>query len=136
MAWIKVPPEHHPIFRGALPTDRRVPTQSMFGGVAAKANGHMFAGLFARSVILDLPDAERAEALALDGASMFDPMGDGRRSDKVQLPDAMMDEPAELRGWIQRAFEYALTRPKKAAKPAAKAKPAPKKKSKPARRAK
>ena len=42
--------------------------------------------------------AERAEALALEGAAPFDPMGDGRaRSDKIMLPESMMDEPEELR---------------------------------------
>jgi hypothetical protein len=29
MAWIKVPPEHHPLFREALPRDPRVETQLM-----------------------------------------------------------------------------------------------------------
>lgn len=43
MAWIKVPPEHHPVFRAALPRDPRVETLQMFGGVAAKVNGHFFA---------------------------------------------------------------------------------------------
>jgi AraC-like DNA-binding protein len=37
MAWVKVPPENHPMFYAALPKDVRVETQKMFGGVAAKA---------------------------------------------------------------------------------------------------
>jgi hypothetical protein len=37
--------------------------------------------------MLLLPEPDRAEALALEGASLFDPMGNGRvRSDKVMLP--------------------------------------------------
>lgn len=126
MAWIKVPPEHHPLFRAALPNDPRVDTQLMFGGVAAKVNGHIFAGLFGRSTMVLLAEPERAEALALEGASMFDPMGDGRmRSEKVMLPESMMDEADELRGWIARAFRAAAALPPKAAKKAA-AKPAKK----------
>ena len=94
----KVPPEHHPISHEALPPDPRVETLKMFGGVAAKVNGHIFAGLFGRSVMIWLPEPERAEALVLEGAGPFDPMGDGRpRSDKVMLPEAMMEEPAESR---------------------------------------
>ena len=90
----------------------------MFGGVAAKVNGHLFAGLFGRSTMVWLPDADRAVARALDGASMFDPMGDGRaRSDKVMLPERMMGDPSELRRWIERAFRAAATLPSKAAKP-------------------
>jgi TfoX/Sxy family transcriptional regulator of competence genes len=132
MAWVKVPPENHPLFHAALPKDPRVETMKMFGGVAAKVNGHVFAGLFGRSTMLLLPESERAEALALDGAAPFDPMGDGRaRSDKVMLPESMMRDPAGLRGWIARAFKAAAKLPPKAAKPAkkmpAKKKPAGKK---------
>ena len=114
MAWIKVPAEHHPIFRAALPKDPRVDTFPMFGGVAAKVNGNFFAGLFGRSSILWLPENERGEALALEGAAYFDPMGDGRaRSDKVMLPEAMMEEPDELRRWLARAFKAAVKLPLK-----------------------
>jgi TfoX/Sxy family transcriptional regulator of competence genes len=88
----------------------------MFGGVAAKVNGHIFAGLFARSVMLWLPEPERAEALALPGAAPFDPMGDGRATDKVMLPERLMSKPAELRRWIARAFEATAARPGKAVK--------------------
>lgn len=117
MAWVKVPPENHPLFHAALPKDSRVETAKMFGGVAAKVNGHVFAGLFGRSTMIWLPEPDRAEALALEGAAPFDPMGDGRaRSDKVMLPEAMMTEPAALRRWLARAFEAAAKLPAKPAK--------------------
>ena len=140
MAWVKVPAEHHPLFRAALPNDRRVSTMPLFGGVAARVNGHIFAGLFGRSVMLLLPEPLRAEALALDGAGPFDPKGDGRaRSQKIMLPEDRMDDAPELKAWIARAFTAALTLPRKAAKavkkPAAKTKPAAKKpKPRPGRR--
>jgi TfoX/Sxy family transcriptional regulator of competence genes len=135
MAWIKVPPEHHPLFRAALPADPRVETQQMFGGVAARVNGHIFAGLFGRSTMLLLPEPDRATALALEGAELFDPMGNGRvMSDKVMLPESMMDEPEELRSWIARAFHAAVALPAKAAKKAA-AKKAPAKKAPEAKKA-
>jgi TfoX/Sxy family transcriptional regulator of competence genes len=117
MAWVKVPPENHPLFHAALPKDERVETMKMFGGVAAKVNGHIFAGLFGRSTMLALPEPERAAALALKGAGPFDPMGDGRRrSEKVMLPEKMMRNPAALRSWIGRAFKAAAKLPPKAAK--------------------
>jgi hypothetical protein len=129
MPWVKVPSENHPIFHAALPKDPRVETLKMFGGVAAKVNGHLFAGLFGRSTMLLLAEPDRAAALALEGASLFDPMGDGRaRSDKVMLPERMMADPAELRRWIARAFAAAALLPTKAPK---KAKKAPKKAAKP-----
>ena len=121
MAWIKVPPENHPVFRAALPKDPRVATMQMFGGVAATVNGHIFAGLFGRSTMVWLSEADRAAALALDGASMFDPMGNGRvKSDKVMLPESMMAEPRELRLWIARAFKAAALLPAKEKKQKAK----------------
>ena len=129
MAWVKIPPEHHPIFHAALPKDPRIETMKMFGGAAAKVNGHMFAGLFGRSVMVLLSEPDRTAALALKGASMFDPMGDGRvRSDKVMLPESMMKKPAELSAWIARAFKAAAELPEKAAKKPAKREARPKKK--------
>jgi len=126
MAWVKVPPENHPIFHAALPRDLRVETLNMFGGVAAKVNGHIFAGLFGRSVMVWLPERDRAVALALEGAGPFDPMGDGRaRSDKVMLPESLLEEPEQLRSWIARAFKGAAALPPKAAKPKAKTKTKP-----------
>jgi len=133
MAWVKVPPENHPLFHAALPKDPRVETTKLFGGVAAKVNGNLFAGLFGRSTMLALPEPDRAAALALPGAAMFDPMGDGRaRSEKVMLPERMMRDPAALRTWIARAFKAAARLPPKTGKTgktakAAKAKPGRKK---------
>ncbi|MET0793781.1 MAG: TfoX/Sxy family protein [Polyangiaceae bacterium] len=117
MAWVPVPAEHQPIFYAALPKDARVQTSKMFGGVAAKVNGHVFAGLFGRSVMICLPESERAATLALKGATPFDPMGDGRaRSQKIMLPEQMMTRPAELRRWMTRAFQAAAALPAKAPK--------------------
>jgi hypothetical protein len=115
MPWVKVPPEHRPLFAAALPKDPRVETAQMFGGVAAKVNGRVFAGLFGRSAMVLLGDADKAAALKLPGAVPFDPMGDGRaRSEKVMLPEAVMQKPAELRRWLLRAFTFVAALPPKA----------------------
>ena len=126
MAWVKIPPEHHPLFYAALPKDPRVETLLMFGGVAARVNGNVFAGLFGRSTMIWLPEAERGEALALEGAGPFNPMGDGRRSDKVMLPEDVMHEPDELARWVRKAFEAAAKLPPKKSKSKSKPKPTPK----------
>jgi TfoX/Sxy family transcriptional regulator of competence genes len=127
MAWIKVPAENRPIFHAALPGDPRVTTLNMFGGVAALVNGNIFAGLFARSIIAKLSDADQKEAMAIDGSAPFDPMGTGRvMGNTVLMGESVMDEPAELRGWLQRAFDHGKTLPPKAKKSASK-KPASKK---------
>ncbi len=117
MAWVKVPAEHHPLFRAALPSDPRVSTMPLFGGVVARVNGHIFAGLFGRSVMLAVPEPLRAQVLALDGGAPFDPKGDGKsRGQKVMLPEDIMDDAPELKAWIARAFTAALALPRKPAK--------------------
>lgn len=114
MAWIKVPGENHTLFHASLPKDPRVSTVLLFGSVAALVNGNMFGGLFERSALVKLGEADYAEALALDGAEKFDPMRTGRvMSNTVVLPETVMDEPAELRDWMRKAFDYVATLPPK-----------------------
>jgi TfoX/Sxy family transcriptional regulator of competence genes len=141
MAWVKIPADNHPVFLAALPKDPRVSTLKMFGGLAGIVNGHMFGGLFGRSFMVKLSEADQEAALELDGAEPFDPMGTGAvMKDSIFMPEPVLDEASELRDWLRRAFQYtAMLPPKvkkaKAAKPAkaklAKPKPA-KAKSKPA----
>lgn len=116
MAWVKIPAEHHPLFRAALPKDPRIQTLNMFGGVAAKIAGKMFAGLFGRSAIVRLTGADYDEAVALDGAEKFDPMGRGPSKDMVMLPEDVFHDEEALRAWLVRAMKSTET-----TKPAAKA---------------
>jgi TfoX/Sxy family transcriptional regulator of competence genes len=128
MAWVKIPADHHPLFLAAVPKDPRVTTLKMFGGIAAKANGQMFAGLFAKSFIVKLGPADHAEAMALDGAEQFDPMGNGRvMTNTVLMPEETFGDDAELRRWLRRALDHTLTLPAKKEKPAPAKKPVPKK---------
>ena len=128
MAWVKVPPEHHPLFLAALPKDKRVQTMPMFGGVAAKVNGNIFGGVFGRSAIVRLSPTDEKEALSLEGCDWFSPMGDGKQSkSSIMLPESVMEDPTELRDWLRRAFDHAITLPaKKPKQPASKKKPASK----------
>src|SRR5690242_4781907 len=107
MAWVKIPQENHPLFHASLPRDPRVSTVNMFGGVAAKVNDQMFAGLFAHGFVVKLSAQDQKTALAIDGAMMFDPMGNGRvMRDTVFLPEPVMMERDELRAWIQKALDF------------------------------
>ena len=126
MAWVKIPKENHEVLRAALPRDPRVTTLQMFGGLCGMVNGNMFGGTFGRSAIARLGPADLAEALELDGAELFDPMGRGvTMRDMVFFPETIMDEPAELRDWLAKALAYSATLPpkkgKKKKKPANKA---------------
>jgi TfoX/Sxy family transcriptional regulator of competence genes len=114
MAWVKIPKENHPVLLAALPKDPRVRTLLLFGATAATVNGNLFGGLFARSAIVKLGEDDYREAMALDGAAPFDPMGRGVvMSNTVLLPESVMDEPAELKSWLARAFAYTATLPPK-----------------------
>ena len=135
MPWVKVPKENHPLFHASLPRDPRVSTLNMFGGVAALVNGQMFAGLFGLGAIVKLSPDDQRRALAIDGASMFDPMGNGRiMRDTVFLPETVLEEPAELRDWIRKALAYTATLPAKVKGRTPKRPPAKAKKSRPKRR--
>ena len=133
MVWVKIPAENHPVFLAAVPKDPRVSTLKMFGGIAGLVNGHMFGGLFARSIVAKLSEADQKLALALDGSEPFDPMGNGRiMKDSVLMAEEVMDEPEVLRAWLQRAFDFTVTLPlkekkEKKPKPAKAAKPVAKK---------
>lgn len=119
MAWVKIPKENHPLFRDCLPRDPRVSTVNMFGGVAAKVNGQMFAGLFAHGAVVKLSESDQRAALAIDGASMFDPMGNGRvMRDTVFLPESVLEEPQELRAWMRKALDHTAALPAKKEKKA------------------
>jgi TfoX/Sxy family transcriptional regulator of competence genes len=121
MAWTKIPKEHHPLFHAAMPADKRAQAIQMFGGVAGKVNGNMFGGLFARSFMVKLSTDDHAEALKLDGAEPFDPMGNGVvMSNSVLMPEELLHDPTELRSWLRRAFDYVSTLPKKSKKAAKK----------------
>ena len=122
MAWVKIPKENHPLFRACLPPDPRVSTVNMFGGVAAKVNGQMFAGLFARGVVVKVSEADQRSALAIDGATMFDPMGNGRiMRDTVFLPESVLEDRDELETWLRKGFDYTAALPGKKRRLTAKA---------------
>lgn len=113
MAWVKVPKEHHPLFAAALPKDKRITTLTMFGGIAAMVNGNLFAGLFARSIIVRLAPKDRDEALALDGTTWFEPMEGRPSKDTLLLSESVMEDMADMKLWLQRAFDYSVTLPAK-----------------------
>ncbi len=97
--------------------------RQMFGYPCAFVNGQMFSGVFANSIVVRLPEDQRAKLLAL-GGSIFDPMGGRPMREYIQFSDEMLEDEETLREWVKRGFEYARTLPPKASKRAAKAKPA------------
>src|SRR5262245_45706790 len=108
-------------FDAALPDDPRLERRKMFGFPAGFVGGKMFAGTFGESVVVKLPEAERARALE-QGASSFEPMPGRVMREYVVVPPPALADGAALRGWVQRAFDYvAALPPKERARPRRKA---------------
>jgi TfoX/Sxy family transcriptional regulator of competence genes len=108
----KADPSTATLFRTLLPNDPRVTVRPMFGHTAAFVNGLMFAGTFGRHVFARLNAALRAELLAVPGSTVFAPMKGRPMKEYVQLPAAMLAEPA-AKQWIARALEWTSTLPPK-----------------------
>ena len=120
MAWRKSPPELIAAFDAALPDDRRVVRRSMFGYPCAFARGNMFTGLHQESLIVRLPEEERARLLRQPGASIFTPMPGRQMKEYVALPPEVVDDGEALRAWMTIALDYASSLPAKAPKGAGK----------------
>jgi TfoX/Sxy family transcriptional regulator of competence genes len=84
--------------------------------LARAANGNMFAGLYQDSLILRLPEEERARFLKLKGAQRFEPMPGRPMREYIVVPEGMLKSPKQLNTWLGRSFEYARSLPPKAKK--------------------
>jgi TfoX/Sxy family transcriptional regulator of competence genes len=108
----KSSPEIEKTFDEAFPEDPRAERRKMFGFSAGFVNGNHFGGLFENEVVLRLGDADRQTIVAEHGGSPFQPMGKPMRG-YVSLPSSIVQEPAQLREWVNRAFEYGASLPPK-----------------------
>ena len=116
MGWTKTPVENDELFRAALPRDPRITLRKMFGCLVGMVNGRMYAATFGRSVFVRLSPEDRAEALRLDGAEVWDPRGLGRERETIFLPESILDEREELRDWLRRGLAYSASLPAKPTK--------------------
>ena len=119
MKFQKTPPWLATLFDEVLatmPGDRR----RMFGYPCGFLNGLLVTGTFADRVIVRLSEADRAEALRIEGAEPFDPMQGRPMREYVVLPTTVCESADELRGWVDRAFGFVATLPPKAEKNAGK----------------
>ena len=113
MAWTKSPPSLIALFDDALPADPRVERRKMFGYPCAFVGGQMFSGLFQDEMMVRLSPDDRAEALALSDARVFEPMAGRPMREYVTLPADVLDDVDILRGWVGRGFAYAAGLPPK-----------------------
>ncbi len=114
MAWEKPSQELIDALEAVTPPPP-VERRKMFGMPACFVNGYMFAGVFGRTIMLRLPEAER-EKLLRNGGEPFAPMGRTMR-EYVCPPPSLVADRAKLRPWIKKAQAYAESLPPKQAKP-------------------
>jgi len=87
----------------ATPTQRT----KMMGMPSLKANGKMFAGLWGPNLVFKLAGQAHADALAIEGAHLFDPSGQNRpMKEWVAVPTAHSNRWPEL---AKSAYDYAAT---------------------------
>jgi TfoX/Sxy family transcriptional regulator of competence genes len=108
----KSPPELEKTFDEAFPDDPRAERRKMFGFPAGFVNGNMFGGLFENDVVLRLGESDRQTITAQHGAEAFQPMG-RPMTGYVTVPASIRGEPARLREWVKRAFDYGASLPPK-----------------------
>ncbi len=106
--------ESKALFHLVLPADPWIQVKPMFGNLAGFANGYMFAGLFGQQIFVRLPEPERTELLAAEGASVFDPMGGRPMKEYVTFPAAWRTEPERVRAWMARSLQWVTAMPPKA----------------------
>jgi len=90
--------------------------RKMFGYSCVFARGNMFAGLHEAGMVLRLPEGQRTEFLRLKGAEQFEPMPGRVMREYVIVPRILLNEPDQLREWVEKSFAYVSSFPAKAKK--------------------
>jgi len=76
--WAKPDPADVERFYAALPDHPAAERKKMFGYPACFVNGHFFAGLYGKGMVIRLPGGIRDGFSELAGSPTFDPMGTGK----------------------------------------------------------
>lgn len=110
--WRKPDPELVERFHEVVAGIEGMEVRKMFGFPAGFVGGNMAVGLHQESMIVRLPDDERAERLAA-GWSQFEPMPGRPMREYVALPPEVVADPEQARSWMERAAAYVRTLPPK-----------------------
>ncbi|HEV8411065.1 MAG TPA: TfoX/Sxy family protein [Gemmatimonadaceae bacterium] len=98
---------------------QRIRSKSMFGGVGVYSGDHFFALLDNDMLFFKVDDATRPDFVAAKMRA-WSPFEDGREAKGYyQLPEELLEDPDELRPWVEKAVAVAARKkkPKKSAKP-------------------
>ncbi len=108
----KSSPELIEAFKRAFPDDPRAEQRPMFGFPAGFVNGNHFGGLFEEEVVLRLSEADRNILIEQHGAEQFAPMG-RPMTGYLLAPRPIVEDPEQLRAWLDRALDYGASLPPK-----------------------
>jgi DNA transformation protein len=101
----------------------RVRIKSMFGGAGVYAGEFFFALIDDDVLYLKVDDTNRPDFVAR-GMEPFSPFGDGGEvMQYYQLPEELLEDPDELKPWVEKAILVAANKRKRKSKPKAKTKP-------------
>ena len=82
----------------------------MFGCPAYFANGYLFTGVHQDTIMLRLPEEQRAEMSSVhDEVIPFEPMKGRVMTSYVVLPETVVNDPLELRKWLERSHAHTMT---------------------------
>lgn len=116
MAFPKPDDDTRAFFESLVPDDPRVEIRPMFGNIAAFVNRNMYLAVFGNEVAVRLPEDERAELLAIDGAAQFEPMSGRPMKEYVSLPFDWRNDADHAHDWAECSFEWASSLPPKVKK--------------------
>jgi TfoX/Sxy family transcriptional regulator of competence genes len=116
MKWRPATAEIIEIFEKAAPDAPRAERRKMFGYPCAFVNGNMFMGVHQESLVLRLPDLDRAELLQVEGACVFEPMEGRVMREYVAIPPSLLADPEALGRWVDRSLSYVSSLPPKVKK--------------------
>jgi len=112
----KSPAELVARFQAFVATRDDLEPRQMFGYPAGFVDGNLTTGLFKEHWFVRLPADDEATLRDIGGGS-FEPMAGRPMRGYVTMPDAVLDDPAQLSAWVDRAVAFVRTLPVKAAKP-------------------
>ena len=98
--------------RDALSRRRGVTEKRMFGGLGYLLHGNMLVGVWKQSLIARLGSDQAAAALKEPHVGEFDITGRPMNGWVMIEPEGI-DTDEQLRGWIQKSFDFVSTLPKK-----------------------
>jgi TfoX/Sxy family transcriptional regulator of competence genes len=123
MALRRSPPQLVAMFESVVPYMPGVVAKPMFGYPACFVNGHMFMGLHQEDMIVRLSEADRKDALAVEGSRVFEPTQGRPMKEYVALAPQLLEDREKVRAWVARAVAYGNALPGKASKGTGKARP-------------